>query len=140
MSTPEVRQSPDGTQIAVRFNNQPFWSVQAERAELSGVADELVSNWTPLLPVSNQDGALEEARPATLRAEGLEAVRYNQLWSRRINSAGMERYLRITKVGNSRAEGYTWREGENGGRVTRILKQTIATKWTLLEDQHGGAA
>lgn len=66
-------------------------------------------------------------------------VHYNQLWSIDDKKVG-RRYLRIQRVGNSRAEGYTWREGECGGRVTRIYKHTIAAKWTLCEDQSGGAA
>lgn len=68
-----------------------------------------------------------------------ESVRYSQLWSFVDKNRGT-RYLRITRVGNSRAEGYTWWEGENGGRVTRILKQTIASRWTLREDPPDGAA
>lgn len=84
--------------------------------------------------------AIQGGSPPVTRRPSPGSVRYNQLWSLTDKKRGT-RYLRITSVGNSRAEGYTWWESENGGRVTRILKQTIATKWTLLrDDSPGGAA
>lgn len=63
-----------------------------------------------------------------------DKVRYGQLWSLKDSKRNDTRFLRINRVGNSRAEALTWRESEAGSRTTCILKQTIAAKWTLRED------
>lgn len=53
MSTPEVRQSPDGQEVAIRNG----WSQHAQWRVSNGghYRDEQVSDWTPLLPVSTPD-------------------------------------------------------------------------------------
>lgn len=57
MSTPEVRQSPDGTVLAVRWSAEAKWLVLGVLTRVATVTDDFVSEWTPLLPVSNKDGA-----------------------------------------------------------------------------------
>ena len=55
MSTPEVRLSPAGWDVAIRNGamvNAP-WRVSTGE----WFTDAQVADWTPLLPVSNKDGA-----------------------------------------------------------------------------------
>lgn len=52
MSTPEVRLSPDGRDVAVNIAIN-LWKSTSSVALL---ADVHVREWTPLLPVSNKDG------------------------------------------------------------------------------------
>ncbi len=54
MTTPEVRLSPDGD-VAIRNGGSPYapWRV----TNGGHYSDADVSDWTPLLPVSNEDGA-----------------------------------------------------------------------------------
>jgi len=54
MSTPEVRLSPDGKQAALFRQDLGAW-VTTSMWLVQGDAE--VSEWTPLLPVSNEDGA-----------------------------------------------------------------------------------
>lgn len=57
MSTPEVRLSPDGSAIAHRFPPEKHWTVSRCGQFGRFGSDGFVSEWTPLLPVSNKDGA-----------------------------------------------------------------------------------
>lgn len=54
MDAPEVRLSPSGQEVAIRNNpsNHAPWRV----TNGGHYRDAQVSNWTPLLPVSNEDG------------------------------------------------------------------------------------
>ena len=54
MSTPEVRLSPDGVLAAIKTEHG--WKVNFTFVGAL-FTDEQVSEWTPLLPVSNEDGA-----------------------------------------------------------------------------------
>jgi hypothetical protein len=59
MSTPEVRLSPDGRDVAIRnlkaIANRPRCDWRASNGQW--LTDAEVSEWTLLLPVSNEDGA-----------------------------------------------------------------------------------
>lgn len=57
MSTPEVRLSPINHAVAFRFSGDVRWTVHYGTGFERYVVDEDVSEWTPLLPVSNEDGA-----------------------------------------------------------------------------------
>lgn len=56
MDAPEVRLSPDRAAIAYRFQ-VGRWTIQRGEFFERFVSDEDVSDWTPLLPASNKDGA-----------------------------------------------------------------------------------
>jgi hypothetical protein len=57
--TPEVRLSPDGSMVAIRNRDSRNWpwnlfhALQGDHAAM----DDDVSDWTPLLPASSEDGA-----------------------------------------------------------------------------------
>lgn len=49
--TPEVRLSPDGTEIAVRWPGRKYWTIRGRESFEGLVSDEQVANWTVLAPV-----------------------------------------------------------------------------------------
>lgn len=53
--TPEVRLSPDGNVAALRFEDHDGWPWAA--TDSGYYTDAEVSDWTPLLPASSEDGA-----------------------------------------------------------------------------------
>lgn len=55
MSTPEVRLSPDGRTVAIR--KKVAFGREWEASDGGRYFDEQVSDWTPLLPLSNEDSA-----------------------------------------------------------------------------------
>lgn len=55
--TPEVRLSPSKRSFAYRFSHDRMWTIQHFQGFESLVSDEDVSDWTPLLPASSEDGA-----------------------------------------------------------------------------------
>jgi hypothetical protein len=55
MNAPEVRLSPCKTVVALRFEDNDGWPWAA--TDSGYYTDAEVSEWTPLLPVSNKDGA-----------------------------------------------------------------------------------
>jgi hypothetical protein len=55
--TPEVRLSPSKRSFAYRFAADRMWTIQHFQGFESLVSDEDVSDWTPLLPASSEDGA-----------------------------------------------------------------------------------
>lgn len=48
--TPEVRLSPDGTELAVRWPGQRYWTIRGRESFEALVSDEQVADWTPLSP------------------------------------------------------------------------------------------
>lgn len=56
MSSPEVRLSPAKHAIAYRFPGARYWTIQYATEFERVVTDDTVSEWTPLLPVSTEDG------------------------------------------------------------------------------------
>jgi hypothetical protein len=53
--TPEVRLSPDGDIVVIRNNGSSIWPWAGSNE--ANYSDEHVSDWTPLLPASSEDGA-----------------------------------------------------------------------------------
>ena len=49
--TPEVRLSPDSTEIAVRWPGQKYWTIRGRESFEGLVSDEQVADWTVLAPV-----------------------------------------------------------------------------------------
>jgi hypothetical protein len=56
--TPEVRLSPDGQAVAIRNRDSQHWPWNGTHGCVwTAYSDEQVADWTPLLPVSSEDGA-----------------------------------------------------------------------------------
>jgi hypothetical protein len=55
--TADVRLSPDGTAVAIRWSGGGKWFVHGLLTRAANVSAEFVRNWTPLLPASSEDGA-----------------------------------------------------------------------------------
>lgn len=53
--TPEVRLSPDGDAVALRFPLDRHWTINRYRDVQRFGSEELVSDWTPLRPASSED-------------------------------------------------------------------------------------
>lgn len=50
MTAPEIRLSPDRTEIAVRWPGQKYWTVRGRESFEALVSDEQVADWTVLVP------------------------------------------------------------------------------------------
>lgn len=57
MDAPEVRLSPAKHAIAYKFPEDRRWTIQYGTGFERFVTDDTVAEWTPLLPVSKEDGA-----------------------------------------------------------------------------------
>lgn len=49
--TPEVRLSPDGNMVALRFAGEKYWTAQGNGCFEKFLTDEDVADWTPLKPI-----------------------------------------------------------------------------------------